>query len=379
MEKNNKFKLLKLPSFFTSSCKTQNLSHVIDHNKNPIISQTPLHEEIQHNVENKYPFINLTIKPKAKPIHNNYINNNNNNFSSFLQSPSSKLMMCKPRCPPASPLFPKQGSTDNNNNNKKKKTKKMKKKKNISKEKEKTTHSKNKNVFKSNPFSFSSSNETDDDDDGGGGDGDWFSSNDEREYNEKLTMFSLKSVSFSSKSILSFSSDSDSSQSQTQTRKPARPRPRRRKPSMRGKEAGAEPPEGKPRDPFSLKSVSFSSKSMSILSDDSDFPQTQTQTQKHANRPRPRRSRPRMRGKEVDSVPLEGKVEDTFAIVKSSSDPYNDFRTSMVEMIIEKQIFGAKELKQLLECFICLNSTHHHRVILEVFTEICDALFSHSS
>ncbi|XP_019052948.1 PREDICTED: transcription repressor OFP8-like [Nelumbo nucifera] len=43
-----------------------------------------------------------------------------------------------------------------------------------------------------------------------------------------------------------------------------------------------------------------------------------------------------------------GKVQESFAVVKRSSDPYSDFRTSMVEMIIEKQIFAAKDLEQLL-------------------------------
>ncbi|EEF48258.1 conserved hypothetical protein [Ricinus communis] len=78
-------------------------------------------------------------------------------------------------------------------------------------------------------------------------------------------------------------------------------------------------------------------------------------------------------------LPLHGKVKDSFAVVKSSSDPYNDFRTSMVEMIVEKQIFSAKELEQLLQCFLSLNSSHHHRIILEVFTEIWEALFSNWS
>ncbi|XP_060675064.1 uncharacterized protein LOC132804517 isoform X3 [Ziziphus jujuba] len=40
----------------------------------------------------------------------------------------------------------------------------------------------------------------------------------------------------------------------------------------------------------------------------------------------------------------------------------------MVEMIVEKQIFSAKDLAQLLQCFLSLNSHHHHKVIVEVFT-----------
>ncbi|XP_031096026.1 transcription repressor OFP8-like [Ipomoea triloba] len=69
-------------------------------------------------------------------------------------------------------------------------------------------------------------------------------------------------------------------------------------------------------------------------------------------------------------------VKDSFAVVKRSSDPYGDFRASMLEMILEKQMFGAKDLEKLLECFLSLNSDHHHGVIIHVFTEICEALFS---
>ncbi|RZC75445.1 hypothetical protein C5167_050929 [Papaver somniferum] len=69
-------------------------------------------------------------------------------------------------------------------------------------------------------------------------------------------------------------------------------------------------------------------------------------------------------------------IGESFAVVKRSSDPHSDFRTSMVEMIIQKQIFSAKDLEKLLQCFLSLNSSHHHRVIVQVFTEIWDALFS---
>uniref|UniRef100_A0A803NZJ3 Transcription repressor n=1 Tax=Cannabis sativa TaxID=3483 RepID=A0A803NZJ3_CANSA len=79
---------------------------------------------------------------------------------------------------------------------------------------------------------------------------------------------------------------------------------------------------------------------------------------------------------DVGLVPLPARVKDSFAVVKKSSDPHHDFRTSMVEMIVEKQIFGAKDLEQLLQCFLSLNSDHHHRVIVEVFTEILEALFT---
>ncbi|KAK4430823.1 Transcription repressor OFP8 [Sesamum alatum] len=67
-------------------------------------------------------------------------------------------------------------------------------------------------------------------------------------------------------------------------------------------------------------------------------------------------------------------VQDSLAVVKRSSDPYGDFRTSMVEMIVEKQMFEAKDLENLLHCFLSLNSNHHHKVIIQVFSEIWEAL-----
>lgn len=67
---------------------------------------------------------------------------------------------------------------------------------------------------------------------------------------------------------------------------------------------------------------------------------------------------------------------ESFAVVKKSKDPYEDFRTSMVEMIVERQIFASAELQQLLQCFLSLNSRQHHKVIVQVFLEIYATLFS---
>ncbi|KAJ7944314.1 transcription repressor OFP7 [Quillaja saponaria] len=73
---------------------------------------------------------------------------------------------------------------------------------------------------------------------------------------------------------------------------------------------------------------------------------------------------------------VDGKVRESFAVVKKSEDPYEDFRRSMMEMILEKQMFEKKDLEQLLHCFLSLNSTQHHAVIVEAFSEIWNALFS---
>ncbi|KAK8696950.1 hypothetical protein V6N13_113118 [Hibiscus sabdariffa] len=97
-----------------------------------------------------------------------------------------------------------------------------------------------------------------------------------------------------------------------------------------------------------------------------------------------RRRRPKNRNIDMGADTVDNnnnkeknKVRDSFAVVKRSSDPYNDFRTSMVEMIVERQMFGAEELEQLLQCFLSLNSHRHHRIIIEVFTEIWETLFSY--
>ncbi|KAF5740760.1 putative Ovate family protein 8 [Tripterygium wilfordii] len=73
---------------------------------------------------------------------------------------------------------------------------------------------------------------------------------------------------------------------------------------------------------------------------------------------------------------VEGKVKESVAVVKKSVDPYEDFKMSMLEMILEKQMFEANDLEQLLQCFLSLNSRQYHVVIVEAFKEIWEVLFS---
>ncbi|XP_047978788.1 protein FAR1-RELATED SEQUENCE 7-like [Salvia hispanica] len=53
--------------------------------------------------------------------------------------------------------------------------------------------------------------------------------------------------------------------------------------------------------------------------------------------------------KKLISCTVEGKVKESFAIVKKSEDPLGNFRRSMVDMIVEKQMLEKKDLEQLLE------------------------------
>lgn len=58
------------------------------------------------------------------------------------------------------------------------------------------------------------------------------------------------------------------------------------------------------------------------------------------------------------------------AVEKDSNDPYLDFRNSMLQMILENEIYSKEDLRELLSCFLQLNSPYHHGVIVRAFTEI---------
>ncbi|KAJ8442435.1 hypothetical protein Cgig2_018712 [Carnegiea gigantea] len=303
---SNKFKL-KLAKIFSSSCITQDISKVIDHQKPVFIPKTPLIEDDDEEEEYQntfsYSIIRqpkqhtplLTCKPRCPESFDRMVRESCLIPTAGNPFPRRKLAgrysLLSPtgdfsghQCPPVSPASP-FFQRDTKKKKKKKMTRRQRSKNGSFSNKLDRTH------FKShNPFNFSSSNETD-----------WFSSDDEKEEDDEeraeRTLFS------------------------------------------------------------SSKSFSFSSKSISLPSDSEPHNRNRV-------RHRRRRSEPKgfpSKGMKIEVMPLEGKVKDTFAVVKSSSDPCNDFRTSMVEMIIEKQIFGERELEQLLHCFLYLNSPHHHK------------------
>lgn len=58
------------------------------------------------------------------------------------------------------------------------------------------------------------------------------------------------------------------------------------------------------------------------------------------------------------------------AVEKDSDDPYLDFRQSMLQMILENQIYSKDDLRELLQCFLSLNSHYHHGIIVRAFSEI---------
>ncbi|MFS8008801.1 putative transcription factor OFP family [Helianthus anomalus] len=65
---------------------------------------------------------------------------------------------------------------------------------------------------------------------------------------------------------------------------------------------------------------------------------------------------------------------NSLAVEKDSSDPYVDFKDSMLQMIMEKEIYGKDDLQELLNCFLQLNSPYYHAIIIRAFTEIWNNL-----
>uniref|UniRef100_A0A0D9V5A8 Transcription repressor n=1 Tax=Leersia perrieri TaxID=77586 RepID=A0A0D9V5A8_9ORYZ len=70
-----------------------------------------------------------------------------------------------------------------------------------------------------------------------------------------------------------------------------------------------------------------------------------------------------------------------FAVVKRSSDPYEDFRKSMEEMIAEGAACGDGDddgelnAERLLETYLVLNSPRHYPAILTAFADVRQTLF----
>ncbi|KMZ65133.1 Ovate family protein [Zostera marina] len=80
--------------------------------------------------------------------------------------------------------------------------------------------------------------------------------------------------------------------------------------------------------------------------------------------------------KKKKSKRVGGVVKESVAVVKESEDPYHDFRDSMLQMILEKDIYAWDDLRELLHRFLSLNSPYHHDSILRAFAEIWNDLFN---
>ncbi|KAK7247209.1 hypothetical protein RIF29_42086 [Crotalaria pallida] len=79
-----------------------------------------------------------------------------------------------------------------------------------------------------------------------------------------------------------------------------------------------------------------------------------------------------MKMKNEEEIVVEEKtsLDHSFAVVKCSMDPQRDFRDSMIEMIMEKKINKAEEMEELLACYLTLNSSEYHDLIIKVFKQV---------
>ncbi|CAM0883710.1 unnamed protein product [Alopecurus aequalis] len=72
-----------------------------------------------------------------------------------------------------------------------------------------------------------------------------------------------------------------------------------------------------------------------------------------------------------DSAAAYGRVaRESVPVAVESAEPYEDFRESMVQMVVEKEIYAWDDLNDLLHQFLSLNSPRHHPLILHAFADL---------
>ncbi|KAJ0250233.1 Transcription repressor [Hirschfeldia incana] len=98
----------------------------------------------------------------------------------------------------------------------------------------------------------------------------------------------------------------------------------------------------------------------------------ETQEATHQEKLRQQKMRRRRRSKSSIS---NTKFIVMMAMEKCSYDPREDFRDSMVEMIVVNKIREADELRSLLEYYLSMNPREYRSAILEIFYEVCADLF----
>lgn len=83
-----------------------------------------------------------------------------------------------------------------------------------------------------------------------------------------------------------------------------------------------------------------------------------------------RKSKLKMKTKAKERTAEEVTGFESFAMVKCSFDPQQDFRDSMLEMIMEKRMSRPEELEELLANYLTLNSDEYHDLIIKVFRQV---------
>ncbi|KAM3284871.1 transcription repressor OFP5 [Capsicum chacoense] len=83
-----------------------------------------------------------------------------------------------------------------------------------------------------------------------------------------------------------------------------------------------------------------------------------------------RKAKMKMRQKTEEKMGGDRTVFDSYAVTKSSFDPFSDFRDSMIEMITQRGIKDSEELEELLACYLTLNCDEYHDLIIKVFRQV---------
>ncbi|PNT73242.1 transcription repressor OFP8 [Brachypodium distachyon] len=86
---------------------------------------------------------------------------------------------------------------------------------------------------------------------------------------------------------------------------------------------------------------------------------------------RRRRRRAEQQEQEEAAAAAYGRVaRESVPVAVESAEPYEDFRESMVQMVVEKEIYAWDDLNDLLHQFLTLNSPRHHPLILHAFADL---------
>ncbi|MCO5572189.1 hypothetical protein L7F22_025940 [Adiantum nelumboides] len=73
----------------------------------------------------------------------------------------------------------------------------------------------------------------------------------------------------------------------------------------------------------------------------------------------------------VDGSDVEkSKVYESFAMVKCSNNPSQDFKESMMEMVLHKKLQESLDLVELLQCYLSLNAPCYHDIIVKAFIDL---------
>lgn len=124
-----------------------------------------------------------------------------------------------------------------------------------------------------------------------------------------------------------------------------------------------------------FSSLSFSSDSTSEFYHTNS---SRTSRKSHRNAPRRARQHSSVAAKHHqwnNKKEEGGAVGEGMAVVKRSSNPYADFRSSMVEMVVERRLASAGKMEELLVSYLSLNSPEHHPAILTAFEDVWEAVF----